>query len=54
MNVNWKPVLLGALYKATAAPQGKDGSASDVMAPPKRALAALDLARFVISYIATV
>lgn len=46
LKVQYKPVLLGGLYKATAAPQGKDGSATDVMAPPKRALAAMDLTRY--------
>ena len=79
VEVQWKPVLLGALYKvlsrqppvsrprggnlaivdlstvafrglvlypqATHAPQGKDGSASDVMNPAKRTLAARDLMR---------
>ena len=44
--VVYRPVLLGALYKATNAPQGKDGSASDVMPMNKRALAAADLALF--------
>jgi 2-hydroxychromene-2-carboxylate isomerase len=43
--VIWKPVLLGAIYKATAAPQGKDGSATDVMPASKRALTGLDLLR---------
>ncbi|KAI9317370.1 thioredoxin-like protein [Zopfochytrium polystomum] len=34
----WTPVLLGGIYKATAAPQGKDGSATDVMPLNKRAI----------------
>lgn len=29
--ITWKPVVLGALYQMTAAPQGKDGSATDVV-----------------------
>lgn len=41
--LEWFPVLLGGLYKNTDAPQGKDGSASDVMPEPKRASAARDL-----------
>lgn len=45
ISVQWRPVLLGALYKATSAPQGKDGSATDVMPPAKRALAFADLFR---------
>ncbi|SCZ90306.1 BZ3500_MvSof-1268-A1-R1_Chr9g10785 [Microbotryum saponariae] len=44
-NVTWKPVVLGALYGMTQAPQGKDGSATDVFAPAKRALAAVDFQR---------
>jgi 2-hydroxychromene-2-carboxylate isomerase len=39
------PVLLGGLYADTKAPQGKDGSASDVMAPAKAKSNAYDLAR---------
>ena len=39
----WRPVLLGGLYKATAAPQGADGSATDVMTEAKRAVNAEDL-----------
>lgn len=43
--VTARPVLLGALYEATNAPQGKAGSASDVMAPSKRALFSADMLR---------
>lgn len=32
----YKPVLLGAIYRATAAPQGAAGSASDVFNPTKK------------------
>ena len=45
VDVTWRPVLLGGLYAATQAPQGKDGSASDVMPAPKRALFQQDLLR---------
>ena len=34
----WRPVLLGAIYRATAAPQGAAGSASDVFNPTKKAI----------------
>ncbi|OLL24114.1 2-hydroxychromene-2-carboxylate isomerase [Neolecta irregularis DAH-3] len=34
----WKPVLLGALYEATGALQGKEGSASDVFSPTKKGI----------------
>eukprot|EP00128_Syssomonas_multiformis_P004728 Colp12_sorted_trinity150504_noHs@31918 len=34
--VIYKPVLLGGIYEATKAPQGKDGSASDVMPASKK------------------
>lgn len=34
----WKPVLLGAIYRATNAPQGAGGSASDVFNPTKKAI----------------
>ena len=43
--LDWYPVLLGGLYAATKAPQGKDGSATDLMAAAKRAINAQDLAR---------
>ncbi|KIW26086.1 uncharacterized protein PV07_09215 [Cladophialophora immunda] len=34
----WMPVLLGAIYRETAAPQGAAGSASDVFNPTKKRL----------------
>ncbi|KAH0842254.1 hypothetical protein FOPE_07357 [Fonsecaea pedrosoi] len=34
----WTPVLLGAIYRETAAPQGAGGSASDVFNPTKKRL----------------
>ncbi|EME40092.1 hypothetical protein DOTSEDRAFT_179024 [Dothistroma septosporum NZE10] len=34
----WRPVLLGAIYRATNAPQGAAGSASDVFNPTKKAI----------------
>ncbi len=45
IEVSWRPVLLGGLYAATKAPQGKDGSASDVMPAAKKALFQQDLVR---------
>jgi len=42
-NVEYFPVLLGGLYEGTKAPQGKDGSASDVMAAQKQKAQADDL-----------
>ncbi|OAP55984.1 hypothetical protein AYL99_10136 [Fonsecaea erecta] len=36
----WTPVLLGAIYRETAAPQGAGGSASDVFNPTKKRLTA--------------
>eukprot|EP00731_Ephydatia_muelleri_P032388 Em0023g895a len=45
VNVTWRPVLLGGLYENVKAPQGKDGSATDVMAPAKAALLHQDLIR---------
>lgn len=36
----WRPVLLGAIYRATDAPQGAAGSASDVMNPTKKDISA--------------
>jgi len=44
-DVEFFPVLLGGLYADTQAPQGKDGSASDVMAPNKRVITSRDLQR---------
>lgn len=37
-NLVWRPVLLGAIYRATKAPQGAAGSASDVFNPTKKAV----------------
>lgn len=42
--VRWTPTLLGGLYRNSAAPQGKDGSATKVMSPAKRQVVASDLA----------
>jgi 2-hydroxychromene-2-carboxylate isomerase len=36
----WRPVLLGAIYRATDAPQGAAGSASDVFNPTKKVVSA--------------
>ncbi|KAI1335474.1 protein disulfide [Xylariaceae sp. FL0016] len=36
--VVWRPVLLGGIYRATEAPQGAQGSATDPMNPTKRAV----------------
>ena len=41
----WRPVLLGGLYKATEAPQGAAGSATDPMSNAKRMYSALELMR---------
>lgn len=41
----WKPVLLGAIYRATAAPQGAAGSASDVFNSTKKAVTAQSMKR---------
>ncbi|KAK4553701.1 hypothetical protein LTR86_009199 [Recurvomyces mirabilis] len=37
-NILWQPVLLGAIYRATSAPQGAAGSASDVFNATKKAV----------------
>eukprot|EP00054_Salpingoeca_dolichothecata_P001597 m.19903 g.19903 ORF g.19903 m.19903 type:complete len:455 (+) comp12345_c0_seq1:102-1466(+) len=42
IHVCWKPVLLGGLYASTKAPQGKDGSATDIMPPAKKAVNSRD------------
>jgi len=39
---------LGGIYKQTSAPQGKAGSATDVMSPNKRRLHAYDLHRMIV------
>ncbi len=36
LKITYRPVLLGALYRATSAPQGAAGSASDTFNPTKR------------------
>lgn len=41
----YRPVLLGAIYRATAAPQGAGGSASDVYNPAKKAVTAASMRR---------
>lgn len=41
----YKPVLLGAIYRATAAPQGAGGSASDVFNSAKKAVTAQGMQR---------
>ncbi|KAJ3113692.1 hypothetical protein HDU96_003057 [Phlyctochytrium bullatum] len=45
VTIKWSPVLLGGIYNLTKAPQGKDGSASDVMAKSKRVIHTKDLFR---------
>lgn len=40
-----RPVLLGAIYRATAAPQGAGGSASDVFNPTKKAVGRQSMVR---------
>ncbi|KAL6711684.1 hypothetical protein ACN47E_004618 [Coniothyrium glycines] len=41
----YRPVLLGAIYRATSAPQGAGGSASDVFNPTKKAVAGYSMQR---------
>eukprot|EP01080_Neovahlkampfia_damariscottae_P010326 gene10326-2742_t len=41
--VIFRPVLLGGIYKETKAPQGKNGSATDVMSPQKKLSISKDL-----------
>ncbi|KAI8583018.1 hypothetical protein K450DRAFT_297588 [Umbelopsis ramanniana AG] len=48
--VKYTPVLLGGIYQAVNAPQGKDGSATDVMSPAKKRLTSASLARTVDTY----
>lgn len=43
--ISYRPVLLGAIYRATSAPQGAGGSASDVFNATKRAVTAQSMAR---------
>lgn len=46
----YRPVLLGAIYRATAAPQGAAGSASDVYNPTKKAVTQVSMARTIKRY----
>ncbi|KAJ4375786.1 hypothetical protein N0V83_001063 [Neocucurbitaria cava] len=41
----YRPVLLGAIYRATSAPQGAGGSASDVFNPAKKAVTGVSMQR---------
>ncbi|RMZ66379.1 ring zinc finger [Pyrenophora seminiperda CCB06] len=41
----FRPVLLGAIYRSTAAPQGAGGSASDVFNSAKKSVASASMAR---------
>lgn len=43
--LSWRPVLLGAIYRATAAPQGAAGSASDVFNPTKKTISSQSFRR---------
>lgn len=43
--LSYRPVLLGAIYRATAAPQGAAGSASDVFNSTKKAVTAQSMQR---------
>lgn len=43
--ISYRPVLLGAIYRSTAAPQGAGGSASDVFNAAKKAVAGAGMAR---------
>lgn len=44
-NLVYRPVLLGAIYRATSAPQGAGGSASDVYNPTKKAVTGVSMQR---------
>ncbi|KAE9987501.1 hypothetical protein EG328_002486 [Venturia inaequalis] len=46
----WTPVLLGAIYRLTAAPQGAAGSASDVFNPAKKKISSASFARTINRY----
>jgi 2-hydroxychromene-2-carboxylate isomerase len=46
----WRPVLLGGIYDLTKAPQGKDGSATDMMSPAKLKIQGEDLRRQLIRH----
>jgi 2-hydroxychromene-2-carboxylate isomerase len=43
--ISYRPVLLGAIYRATSAPQGAGGSASDVFNAAKRKVTSASMAR---------
>lgn len=45
-----RPVLLGGVYKLTNASQGKDGSATDVMASSKKKIHHFDLQRMILRH----
>ncbi|KAK5057870.1 hypothetical protein LTR84_011871 [Exophiala bonariae] len=45
LTINYRPVLLGAIYRATSAPQGAGGSASDVFNPTKREVSGVGFGR---------
>ncbi len=45
LTINYRPVLLGALYRATSAAHGAAGSASDVFNPTKRTVASAAFVR---------
>ena len=46
----WRPVLLGAIYRATSAPQGAAGSASDVFNPTKKRITSSAFKRTIARY----
>lgn len=46
----WTPVLLGAIYRQTAAPQGAAGSASDVFNPTKKTISSHAITRTLSRY----
>jgi 2-hydroxychromene-2-carboxylate isomerase len=46
----YRPVLLGAIYRATSAPQGAGGSASDVFNPTKKAVGQASMSRTLTRY----
>jgi 2-hydroxychromene-2-carboxylate isomerase len=48
--LSYRPVLLGAIYRETSAPQGAGGSASDVFNPTKRAVTSHSMSRTLARY----
>jgi len=50
IQITWRPVLLGGIYKSIQAPQGKNGSASDVMPAAKQTIFAKDMRRQLFRY----